>query len=168
MKCHCVNSGFSGRLLIQVTLSYMQHPFDFMGKQCKIDLSVLHGFGGCAKRVNASKCAFREPSKCESLHIEYRIRLTCAFVGSQGGNSIFDAFYCRFRPGPGLQLRHRALNLSSRIAQSIEIWRWQEMNQEEEKSAKLKKIVQMVNESEIFYSQEYRHCACMTTKSKLH
>ena len=42
------------------------------------------------------------------------------------------------------------------------------MNQEEKKSTKLKKIVQMVNESEIFYSQEYRHCACMTTKSKLH
>jgi len=49
----------------------MQHPFDFMGKWCKIDLSVLHDFGGCAKRVYASILLTRpdEPDIDQPPHI---------------------------------------------------------------------------------------------------
>jgi len=42
------------------------HLFDFTGKQCKIDLSALNGFGGCAKRVNGSNLHSR-PSDSKAV-----------------------------------------------------------------------------------------------------
>ena len=52
------------------TASYMQRSFEFTGKEYKIDLSALHGFGGCAKRVNArSPFMSRDDPKIGSPHI---------------------------------------------------------------------------------------------------